>query len=152
MKVLLTHDVPNLGRAGETKDVADGYARNFLIPRGLATVATEAALKRAAAEKQAQQKKQAKLQEQQNALVATLNATEIVFKARVGEQYRLYGSITAGDIAEEISRKVGQPIDKRHVELEEPIRHLGTYKVPVRVGSKVVPSVTVVVEAESSSA
>ena len=81
-------------------------------------------------------------------LAATLNQIEVVFKAKVGEQHRLFGSITAGDIAEEVSRKTGKSIDKRHVELGEPIRHVGTFKVPVRVGPRVVPSVTVVVEPE----
>jgi large subunit ribosomal protein L9 len=152
LKVLLTENVPNLGQAGESKDVADGYARNFLIPRGLATVATAGALKRVAAEKQVAQRKQAKAQAQVSTLATKLGATQVVFKAKVGEQHRLYGSITAADIADELSRKIGQPIDKRHVELEEPIRHLGTYKVPVRVGAKVVPAVTVVVEPETGAA
>lgn len=150
VKVLLTQNVPGLGNAGETKNVADGYGRNFLLRRGLATVASEGALKQVATQKQVQQQKQIKAQTQMSALASVLNATEVVFKAKVGEQHRLYGSITAADVAEEIARKIGQPIDKRHVELGEPIRHLGTYKVPVRLGSKVTPSVTVVVEAESA--
>ncbi len=148
MKVLLTHDVPSLGRAGETKDVADGFARNYLLPRGLATIASEGALKQAAEQKKTLQKREAKAKAQVGTLAATLNQTQVVFKAKVGEQHRLYGSITAGDIAEEVSRKIGQTVDKRHVELGEPIRSLGTYKVPIRVGPSVVPSVTVVVEPE----
>jgi large subunit ribosomal protein L9 len=152
LKVLLTENVPNLGQAGESKEVADGYARNFLIPRGLATIATEGALKRVAADKQIAQRRQAKVQAQTSNLATTLSSTQLVFKAKVGEQHRLYGSITAGDIADALSRKVGQAIDKRHVELEEPIRHLGTFKVPVRVASKVVPAVTVVVEPEAGGA
>ena len=148
MKVLLNQDVPNLGRAGETKEVADGYARNFLLPRGLGTVATAGAVKQAAEQKRTVAKREAKVKAQVGSLAATLNQTQVVFKAKVGEQHRLYGSITASDIADEVGRKIGQPIDKRHIELGEPIRHLGTYKVPVRIGPSVVPSVTVVVEPE----
>jgi large subunit ribosomal protein L9 len=148
VKVLLTRDVPNLGRAGETKAVADGFARNYLLPQGLATLASEGALKQAAEQKKTVQKREARVKAQVGTLAATLNEIEVVFKAKVGEQHRLFGSITAGDIAEEVSRKIGKSIDKRHVELGEPIRHLGTFKVPVRVGPNVVPSVTVVVEPE----
>lgn len=148
MKVLLTQNVPSLGNAGETKNVSDGYARNFLLRRGLATVATEGALKQVATLKQNQQRKQLKAESQMSKLATVLSSTEVVFKAKVGEQHRLFGSITAADVADEVARKIGQPIDKRHVELGEPIRHLGTYKVPVRLGPKVTPNVTVVVEAE----
>jgi large subunit ribosomal protein L9 len=150
VKVLLNEAVPNLGKAGDTKEVADGYARNFLIPRGLATVATQSALKQAASTKEAQQRRAARVQTQTSTLATQVGATELVFKAKVGEQHRLFGSITAGDIAEELSKKLGQAIDKRHVELAEPIRSLGSYKVPVRVGAKAVPSVTVVVESEAA--
>lgn len=148
MKVILTQDVPTLGRAGELKDVADGYARNFLIPRGLARPATTAAVKQAATQKQVVERKQAKAQAEVKELAATLSNTQLVFKAKVGEQHRLFGSITSADIADELSRKIGQPIDKRHVELAEPIRHLGEFKVPVRLAPKIEPDVTIVVEPE----
>lgn len=148
MKVILNQDVPSLGKAGDLKDVADGYARNFLIPRGLARPATTAAVKQAATSKQVVERKQAKAQAAVKELAATLSNTQLVFKARVGEQHRLFGSITSSDIADELSRKIGQPIDKRHVELAEPIRHLGEFKVPVRLAPKVEPDVTIVVEPE----
>lgn len=148
MKVLLTQSVPNLGHAGELKEVADGYARNYLLPRGLARPATESAIKQAAAEKQAAQRKQARAEQEVKVLAATLSNTQLVFKAKVGEQYRLFGSITTADIAEELSRKIGQPIDKRHIELSEPIRHLGEYKVPIRLAPGTEAAVTVVVEPE----
>jgi large subunit ribosomal protein L9 len=148
VKVLLNQDVAGLGRAGETKDVADGYARNFLLPRGMATIASEGALKQAAERKDVAQKREAKKKAEVGTLATTLNQTQVVFKAKVGEQHRLYGSITAADVAEQISRQIGHAIDKRHVELGEPIRHLGTYKVPVRLGPSAVPAVTVVVEPE----
>jgi large subunit ribosomal protein L9 len=148
VKVLLTQNVPNLGRAGETKEVADGYARNFLLPRGLATSATVGAMKRAATESQVQQRKQARVQAELGSLAGEIGRAQLVFKVKVGEQHRLYGSITSADIAEELARQVGQPIDKRDVELSEPIRHLGSFKVPVRLGPKLVPEVSVIVEAE----
>jgi large subunit ribosomal protein L9 len=148
VKVLLNQDVAGLGRAGETKEVADGYARNFLLARGLATLASEGALKQAAERKDVAQRREAKKKAEVGSLATTLSQTQVVFKAKVGEQHRLYGSITAADVAEEIGRQIGQVIDKRNVELGEPIRHLGTYKVPVRLGPKVLPAVTVVVEPE----
>ncbi|HVC33906.1 MAG TPA: 50S ribosomal protein L9 [Chloroflexota bacterium] len=148
MKVILTQTVPSLGHVGELKDVADGYARNYLIPRGLAKPATHGALKQVAVEKQAVARKQAKAQSEVKELATEVGRTQLVFKAKVGEQHRLFGSITAGDIADELSRQVGRPIDKHHVELAEPIRHLGEFKVPIRLAPKVEPSVTVVVEPE----
>jgi large subunit ribosomal protein L9 len=150
LKILLTKDVPNVGRSGEIKDVANGYARNFLIPRGLAVPASQGAVKQAEQAKVMVQGKQARVQAELEELANTVQNTELVFKAKVGEQHRLFGSVTAGDIAEELSRKVNHPIDKRDVELEEPIRHLGSYKVPIRLAPQLVPSVTVVVEAEAS--
>ncbi|MGH2457738.1 MAG: 50S ribosomal protein L9 [Chloroflexota bacterium] len=148
MKVILSQDVATLGHAGELKDVADGYARNFLIPRGLAHLATTTAVKQAASHKQVAERKHAKAQAEVKGLAATLSKTQLVFKAKVGEQHRLFGSITSADIAEELSRKLGQTIEKRNVELAEPIRHLGEFKVPVHLAPKVEPDVTVVVEPE----
>lgn len=148
MKVVLTQNVPNLGRAGDLKEVADGYARNYLIPRGLATPATPEALQRLASQKQAQERRQAKAQAEIEELAAVISRTQLVFKAKVGEQHRLFGSITAADIASELSRQVGREIDKRAIELEEPIRQIGEFKVPVRLAPKIVPTVTVVVEPE----
>jgi large subunit ribosomal protein L9 len=151
MKVLLVKEVPNVGQAGETKNVADGFARNYLLPRGLATLATAGAVKQIEEEKLVQQRKEARAKTELSQLSSILGETSVTFKAKVGEQNRLFGSITAGDIAKAVGGKLGHPIDKRHVELEEPIRHLGTYKVAIRVGPKAMPSVTVVVEAESAS-
>jgi len=151
MKVLLVKEVPNVGQAGETKNVADGFARNYLLPRGLATLATAGAVKQIEEEKLVQQRKEARAKTELSQLSSILGETSVTFKAKVGEQNRLFGSITAGDIAKAVGGKLGHPIDKRHVELEEPIRHLGTYKVAIRVGPKATPSVTVVVEGESAS-
>lgn len=151
MKVLLVKEVPNIGQAGETKNVADGYARNYLLPRGLATLATAGALKQLEEEKQVQQRKESRAKVELSQLSSILGETQVSFKAKVGEQNRLFGSITSADIARAVGGKIGHPIDKRHVELAEPIRHLGTYKVAIRLGPKSMPSVTVVVEPEAVS-
>jgi large subunit ribosomal protein L9 len=146
VKVLLKENVEHLGKAGETKEVADGYARNYLIPRGLATPATKGIVQQATAQKQAEQRRQERVQTEREDLARRIDKAEIVFKAKVGEQHRLYGSITSADIAEELGRKVGHEIDKRDVEISEPIRNLGSFKIPVRLGPKLIPKVTVVVE------
>jgi large subunit ribosomal protein L9 len=151
VKVLLVKDVPNIGLAGETKNVADGHARNFLLPRGLATLATAGALKQIEENKRVQQRKDLRAKVELTQLSSILGQTEVTFKAKVGEQHRLFGAITAADIAQAVGGKIGHPIDKRRVELDEPIRSLGTYKVPIRVGPKSTPSVTVIVEPEAGS-
>ncbi len=148
MRVVLLQDVPRLGQAGEVKDVASGYARNFLIPRKLAEFATPAAMKRAEAIHQAEEKRQAVLEVELAALAQSLEGVEITLKAKVGAQERLYGAVTSGDIAEELQRVTGQDIDKRKIELEEPIRQLGQYEVLVRLSKEISPIIKVVVAEE----
>ncbi len=148
MDVLLLKDVERLGKAGEVHSVAGGYARHFLIPRGLAVAATERALKQAKSWRDAEARRQERLRAQAEELASRLAETTLHFKAKVGEKERLYGSITSGDIAEALERELGQSIDKRKIELPEPIRELGTHKVTVRVAGDLVPEVTVVVEGE----
>ncbi len=148
MKILLIQEVRSLGSPGDVKEVADGYARNFLIPKGLAVAATSVQLKRAAVTKRLVQQRATKVESEAKVLADRIGQTEVNFKAKVGEQHRLYGSITAADIAEELGKKLGQGIDKRKVELEEPIKHLGTFKVPVHLAHDLVPNVTVTVERE----
>jgi large subunit ribosomal protein L9 len=149
MKVLLNESVKDVGQAGEIKEVKNGFARNYLIPRGLAAVATAGAVKQAGVQRQAEERREAKNVSQNQALGARVAGTTITLRARVGEQGRLYGAITAADIATALAEKVGHEIDRRRVELGEPIRHLGEYKVPVRLARDVVPEVTVTVEGES---
>ncbi|MBI4318454.1 MAG: 50S ribosomal protein L9 [Chloroflexi bacterium] len=148
MKVLLKQDVKGLGGIGEVKEVADGYARNFLVPRGLAVAATPDQMRKAVGLKQLAQKRAEKVESEARKLADRIAETELVFKAKVGEQHRLYGSITAGDIAEELSRRLGQEVDKRKIELEEPLKHLGTFQVPVHLAHDLVPELTVSVERE----
>lgn len=144
----MLRDVPELGSVGEVKDVASGYARNFLLPRGLAAFATPAVMKRVEAIRKAEEKRQALLEAEMMSLAQTLEGMEITIKAKVGAQGRLYGAITSGDIAEELGRVTGQDIDKRKIELEEPIRQLGEYEVPVRLSKEIAPKIKVVVAEE----
>jgi large subunit ribosomal protein L9 len=148
MRVVLLQDVPRLGEAGDVKDVASGYARNFLLPRGLAEVATPAVMKRVEEIRKADEKRQALLEVEMMSLAQTLEGVEITLKAKVGAQERLYGAITSGDIAEELGRVTGQDIDKRKIELEEPIRQLGEYEVLVRLSKEIAPTIKVVVAEE----
>ena len=146
MKVLLLQDVYNLGQAGEVKTVADGYGRNYLLPMGLATLATPAALKRAERIKQAALEKRAREKADADALAQLISNATLTFHARAGEKGKLYGSITASQIAQALAQKMGlEAFDKRKVALREPIREVGTYSVPIRLSADVTPSVTVVV-------
>lgn len=148
MKVMLLKDVAGVGKAGEIKDVADGHARNLLIPRGLATPATAARVNEAAATRAVQARRQAKQDEDHRQLGRRIEETTITLRAKVGEQHRLYGSITTQDIADELGRQLKAPVDRRRVELQEPIRHLGAFRVPVRIAPKLTAELKVNVEAE----
>jgi large subunit ribosomal protein L9 len=148
MKVLLLKDVANVGKAGEIKEVADGYFRNFLAPKGLAAPATPATLKKVAEAQDVQARRAVKQSVKHQELAERISKTQLTFRVRVGEQHRLFGAVTAAHIAEQLQKEIGQPIDKRHVELEEPIHHLGTYEVRVHLGPEANPKVTVVVERE----
>ena len=148
MKVLLTETVDNLGSAGEVKKVADGYARNFLIPKGLAVPVTAGALKQAELRRQAETRRQQRAKVEAESLARTLSQVTLTFQVKAGEKGKLYGSITSADIAEAFERETGQAIDKRKVELEEPIRELGSYYVPIKLLPDLVPRITVIVEGE----
>jgi large subunit ribosomal protein L9 len=148
MKVLFLQDVKGTARAGEIKDVSEGFARNFLLPKSLAVPASAGALKNVAYQKQIDQSKATRLHSEAEMLSARLSAARVTFKVKVGEQYRLYGSITSSDVAEAVEKAIGQSIDKHKVLLNEPIKHLGIYKVPVKVAD-LEPAVTVVVEDEA---
>lgn len=148
MKVVLKKDVPTLGKAGEVKDVADGYGRNYLIPRGLASAASKTAVTNVEAHKAASAKQSAKAIAENQALAQRISERPLILKARTGEQGRLYGSVTSADIADALSRAVDRTIDKRDVEIEEPIRHLGPHTARVHVAPQISASLTVVVQAE----
>lgn len=151
MEVLLLKDIKGLGKAGEIKKVADGYARNYLIPRGLAVVATPGAIKRTEVQKAIQKEREERIRRDASALAEHLAEVTLTFRVKAGERGRLYGSITAADIAAEIEKQTGHPIDKRKVVLEEPIHLLGTHKVPIRLATGSAAEVTVVIEEASGS-
>ena len=148
MKVLFLQDVKGSGKAGEIKEVSEGFARNFLLPKSLAVPATTGAMKNMAYQKQIVQSKAQRVRSENETLAARLTETRVTFKVKVGEQYRLFGSITSSDVAEAVEKAIGQTVDKHKVLLDEPIKHLGIYKVAIKVGD-LDPAVTVVVEDEA---
>ena len=148
MQVLLVQDVDRLGQAGEVKRVADGYARNYLFPKGMAVIATPGAIKKAEQELQAAAKREAKNLSEAQALAQELDGLSVSFKVRAGEGDRLYGSITNVMIAEALSEQIDQEVDRRKIELEEPIKELGTHAVTIRLAPEAEAKVTVVVERE----
>lgn len=149
MQVVLKKDVPNLGKAGELKEVADGYGANYLIPRGLAVPASKTAIRNVAAQQAAQARRQSKLEAEHRELANRISATPVTVKARTGEQGRLYGSVTSADIVEALNRTLGTRLDKRAIELEEPIRQLGQHTVRVHIAPHITATLTVVVEPEA---
>lgn len=150
MKVYLKKDVKGVGKAHQVVTVADGYARNYLLPRGLAVPATEGQIRAAREYAQSQQRREARERERAQRLAAELAEKELVFKVKAGEKGRLYGSITSADIAEKLGRVISVKFDKRNVLLEHPIREVGEHIVDLKLGGGVRASVKVLVEAEGN--
>jgi large subunit ribosomal protein L9 len=150
MKVLLLKDVYKLGHAGDVKKVADGYARNYLLPRGFATLATPGAVKQAETLRTAATKLRDKLNTELSGVAEKINATKLYFAAKAGETGKLYGSITTQHIAEALNQKLGENIDRRIV-VHQPIRELGNYKVPVRLTADLIAHVAVTVHREGQT-
>ena len=151
MKVILLQDVEGLGKVGDLKDVANGYARNFLLPKKMAAGATPQLLANYQQRIAAEQRKIEKQTEQNRQQADRLSQISLTFKARVGGQGRLYGSITSQDIAAGLRESEGISIDRRMIDLPDPIRALGTYQVPVKLAQKLAPQITVNVVDESDS-
>jgi large subunit ribosomal protein L9 len=147
MEVILLKDVPGLGRSGEIKEVPEGYARNYLIPKGLAVKSTKGRIKDIELRKSAVETKVLREKDSAMRLAERLKGISLTFKVRVGEENKLFGSITSGDIAEELNKK-GFNIDKHQIVLKEPIKYLGTYEVTVKLGFGVSAPISVVVERE----
>lgn len=148
MQVLLKKNVPDLGKAGEIKNVADGFARNFLFPRNLAVVATPGAIKQAEVRKEAVARREERTLSEAQAQASLLDGVMVTFQARAGDTDRLYGSITTGNIAEALSKEIGQEVDRRKIVLEEPLKELGTHAITVRLAPEAEAKVTVVIERE----
>jgi large subunit ribosomal protein L9 len=145
VKVILTGDVATLGKSGELKDVADGYARNFLIPRKLAVSASGGAYRAWQHDIASREDKRRREREEAEIAATRITSTTLTLGVKVGEGGKLYGSITAKDIADALGRR-GITIDRHKVDLEEPLKTLGTYKVAIKVAAGMTPEVTVVVE------
>jgi large subunit ribosomal protein L9 len=148
MKIVLRQDVPKLGEAGTIQTVANGYARNYLLPQGMAVVATDGEIKVAQHNLAVKDRKIARQEEQQKSLAEKIQGTKLAFTARAGESGRLFGSITAADVATQLSEKVGEEIDRRKIVLDEPLRTVGDHTVTVHLVGKLRPQVTVTINAE----
>ncbi|MFC1979374.1 50S ribosomal protein L9 [Chloroflexota bacterium] len=151
MKVIFLQDVSNVANAGEIKDVADGYGRNFLIPKKLATLLSNSpAVSNIEAQLRARGRNQEQLKVELTELADQLDGKEVNLKAQVGAKDRLYGSITSADIAAELESTAGVTIDKKKIELAEPIRQLGTHEVIIRLAQDIVPKIMVIVTADKA--
>jgi large subunit ribosomal protein L9 len=145
LKVILTSDVEKLGKSGEMKEVAEGYARNFLLPRKMAVSATGGAFRAWQHDIASREEKRVREREEAEIAAQRISSTTLTMGVKVGEGGKLYGSITAKDICDALARR-GIHIDRHKVDLEEPLKMLGTYKVAIKVFPGLTPEVTVDVE------
>jgi len=147
MEVILREDIDKLGNRGEVVKVASGYARNFLIPKRLAVAATDSNKKIVEQERQAHLRKEAKQQGEAQDLAKLLNGVSVTIAQKAGENDQLFGSVTSKDVADALAAK-NFTIDRRKIQLDEPIKQLGEYKIPVRLHKEVTAEITVVVAKE----
>lgn len=147
MKVIFLKDVKGKGQKGEVKDVSEGYARNYLLKNGLANEATKANLNSLEAKKKSERKKEAEEKQNAEALKAKIEDTTVELKAKAGDGGRLFGSVTSKQIAQEL-KKMGLKVDKRKIELDEPIRALGYSNVPVQVHPEIMATIKVHITAQ----
>jgi len=149
VKVVFLQDVPHVAKAGDVKEVKDGYSRNYLIPKKLAVPATPTELNRLELLRQTSAHRQVRSEQEAEALAQTLKETTLVFRVRAGAKEKLYGSVTSADIAKEIHKVTKHEVDKRKIELPEPIRELGRHEVSVKLHKDITATVAVVVEPEA---
>ena len=148
MKLILREDVENLGKGGELVDVKPGYGRNYLLPRGLAVAANPKNVRELEHQKKIAEAKAAKMKASAEAVAKRLAETPITLKRKVGEQEKLYGSVTALDVVEALAAR-GLQLDRRSIDLAEPIKTVGDFEVPVKLHSEVVGKLKVKVEPEA---
>jgi large subunit ribosomal protein L9 len=148
MKVVLLEDLPGKGKAGEIKEVSKGYARNFLLPQGLALLATPAVIKQVESRLEKEKLEESIDRDKLVELAQQIEGKEIHFQARMGAGERLFGSITAADVAEKLSQAVGSVIDKKKIDIEKSLRKTGSHEVAVNLASDLNPLITVVIEEE----
>lgn len=150
MKVIFLEDVPNVARAGEVKEVTNGYGRNYLIPRKLAVLATYESINAIKVKLESRVHDEAKTETELLEMAESLDGREIFIEARSGGKERLYGSITAVDIATELEKSTGLAVDKRKIKLDEPIHQLGSYEVGIKLAKDIVPSIKVTIIEKST--
>ena len=150
MKVLLIKDVYKLGRAGDVKKVANGYGRNYLIPQGMAVLATPHALRQIEQIKAKADKERAILNQEMSGIAEQLENQKLYFSAKAGETGKLYGSVTTQMISDAIKEKIGVEVSRRQIETQ-PLRSLGTHKVPIRLTIDLIPEIEVVVYREGEA-
>ncbi len=148
MKIVLRADVDHLGRKGDLLEVADGYARNFLVPRGLAMKATRGVVTQADAMRRNRGARDARDREAAEELASRLAATPVRIEARAGEGGKLFGSVTNADVADAFRNQAGIELDRRSIELTEPLKELGVAQVPVRLHPDVTAALQVEVVAQ----
>ena len=149
MKLILREDVENLGKGGELVDVKPGYGRNFLLPRGLAVLANPKNVRELEHQRKSAEAKAAKLKASAEAVAKRLSDTPVVLKRKVGEQDKLYGSVTALDIVEALAAR-GLQLDRRTIDLAEPIKTVGDFEVSVKLHREVIGKAKVKVEPEAA--
>ena len=143
MEVILRNAIENVGKPGDIVKVSNGYARNYLIPRGLAYEATAGNRKRIAAERARLDAAENARRDAAQSVADRLQQVSLTFSARVGEEEKLFGSVTAADIAQQLHTQGFPEIEKRQIELHEPIKALGVYRVPIRLHAEVKPDIKV---------
>jgi large subunit ribosomal protein L9 len=147
MKVILQKDVPNLGDAGDTKDVAEGYARNYLLPRNLVLIASESGRREAEHQKKLVKLKKDKRKKESEKVLEKVNGITVQFSVQVGEEGKLFGSVTSIDISRKLKEQ-GFQIDKKKIHLENPIRQEGEFEVAIKLDEGLVGKIKVVVAKE----
>ncbi|HEY7789163.1 MAG TPA: 50S ribosomal protein L9 [Vicinamibacterales bacterium] len=150
MEVILREHVDNLGRRGDVVKVAPGYARNYLLPRKMALLVTDGNKKRIERERKIFDAREAEEKQQAEALAARLSELDLSVARKVGETEALYGSVTAADVAELVASK-GFEVDRRRIQLHEPLKQLGEFRVPIKLHREVVAHVTVHVVRENAA-
>jgi large subunit ribosomal protein L9 len=137
MQVILAVDIDNLGHKGDLIVVADGYARNYLVPKGLALVASKGSLQQAEQMRRSREERERRRKEEAASKVALLGSLPVYISARAGEGGRLFGSVTKSDVARAVEEQLGQEIDRHSVRLDDPIRHLGSHSVEIHLHEEV---------------
>ena len=146
MKILLTEDVKKLGKKGEIVDVSDGYAKNFILPKKLGIEATKAVMNEWQTKKGSEENRKRKEEEEAKALAAELNGKEVVIRTKTGEGGRLFGSITSKDVAEALEKQLKLKVDKKKIQVAEPIKSFGAFEIPIKLHPQVTGTLNVVVE------